>query len=88
MGTGSKGKSAIGCEPIRFSWLAISRPPVPRERNGRQGRSRALRRAGLFYVDVIVRRYDAATGNPAVLVETGETFDLLAARRSREAAPV
>jgi DNA modification methylase len=41
-----------------------------------------------LYVDVIARRYDAATGNPAVLVETGETFDLLAARRSREAAPV
>ena len=41
-----------------------------------------------LYVDVIARRYDAATGNPAILVETGETFDLLAARRSREAAPV
>ena len=41
-----------------------------------------------LYVDVIVRRYEAATGNPAVLVEIGETFDLLAARRSREAAPV
>ena len=24
-----------------------------------------------LYVDVIVRRYEAATGNPAVLVETG-----------------
>jgi DNA modification methylase len=40
------------------------------------------------YVDVIVRRYEAATGNPAVLVETGETLDVLAARRSMEAAPV
>ena len=28
-----------------------------------------------LYVDVIVRRYEATTGNPAVLVETGETFD-------------
>ena len=41
-----------------------------------------------LYVDVIVRRYEAATGNPAVLVETGEAFDLLAGRRAREAAPV
>ena len=40
-----------------------------------------------LYVDVIVRRYEAATGGPAVLVETGEAFDLLAGRRSREAAP-
>jgi DNA modification methylase len=41
-----------------------------------------------LYVDVIVRRYEAATGNPAVLVETGETFEALGARRSSEAAPV
>jgi DNA modification methylase len=40
------------------------------------------------YVDVIVRRYEAATGAPAVLVDTGEVFDLLARRRSGEAAPV
>jgi len=31
-----------------------------------------------LYVDVIVRRFEAATGNPAVLVETGETFEALA----------
>jgi DNA modification methylase len=37
-----------------------------------------------LYVDVIVRRYEAATGGQAVLVET----DLLAKRRSGEAAPV
>ena len=41
-----------------------------------------------LYVDVIVRRYEAATGNPAVLVETGEAFEPLGARRAREAAPV
>jgi DNA modification methylase len=41
-----------------------------------------------LYVDVIKRRYEAATGNPVVLIETGETFDVLAARRSREAAPI
>jgi DNA modification methylase len=40
-----------------------------------------------LYVDVIVRRYQAATANNAVLVETGETFEALAARREREATP-
>ena len=39
-----------------------------------------------LYVDVIVRRYQAATANNAVLVETGETFEALAARREREAS--
>ena len=37
-----------------------------------------------LYVDVIVRRYEAASGEAAVLIATGETFELLAARRSRE----
>jgi DNA modification methylase len=41
-----------------------------------------------LYVDVIIRRCEAATGEPAVLVETGETFQALGARRGREAAPV
>jgi hypothetical protein len=40
------------------------------------------------YVDVIVRRYEAATDNSAVLIETGETFEALAACRAREAAPL
>jgi hypothetical protein len=31
-----------------------------------------------LYVDVIVRRFEAATANQAVLVETGETFEALA----------
>jgi DNA modification methylase len=35
-----------------------------------------------LYVDVIIRRYEAATGNDATLVETGETFAQIAARRS------
>ena len=38
-----------------------------------------------LYVDVIVRRFEAATGLGATLVETGETFQVLAARREREA---
>ena len=41
-----------------------------------------------LYVDVIVRRYEAATGNPAVLIETGETFELLALRRASQAPPI
>jgi DNA modification methylase len=41
-----------------------------------------------LYVDIIVRRYQTATGNPAVLAETGETFESLALRRASEAAPV
>ena len=36
-----------------------------------------------LYVDVIVRRYEAVTGE-AVLVETGETFEALAIRRALE----
>jgi len=39
-----------------------------------------------LYVDVIVRRYEAATGAAAILLETGETFENLAARRGEEAA--
>jgi DNA modification methylase len=38
------------------------------------------------YVEVIARRCEAATGHPAVLIETGEAFDFLMARRARETA--
>src|SRR6202035_3460463 len=41
-----------------------------------------------LYVDVIIRRYEAETGDPAVLVETGETFQALGTRRAREATAV
>jgi DNA modification methylase len=41
-----------------------------------------------LYVDVIIRRYETAAGKDAVLVETGETFETLVARREREAASV
>jgi DNA modification methylase len=41
-----------------------------------------------LYVDVIVRRYEAASGQEAVLLDTGETFTKLEARRAVEAAPV
>jgi DNA modification methylase len=38
-----------------------------------------------LYVDVIVRRFEAGAGLAANLVQTGETFEALAARRAREA---
>jgi len=38
-----------------------------------------------LYVDVIIRRYEAATGNAAILVETGEQFADVAVRRTAEA---
>ncbi len=38
-----------------------------------------------LYVDVIVRRFEAVTDIAATLVETGETFEALAARPAREA---
>jgi hypothetical protein len=41
-----------------------------------------------LYVDLIARRYEAATGVAATLAGTGETFEALAARRARETAPV
>jgi hypothetical protein len=41
-----------------------------------------------LYVDVIAHRYKVASGQPAVLIETGESFDLLAAHGSREAVPI
>ncbi len=40
-----------------------------------------------LYVDVIIRRYEAATGEAAVLAETREPFADLAARRAAEAMP-
>jgi hypothetical protein len=39
-----------------------------------------------LYIDVVVCRYEAVTGCPAVLVETGETFEDLEQRRARERA--
>ena len=37
-----------------------------------------------LYVDVIVRRFEAATGRCATLVETGETFSALTQRRGAD----
>jgi DNA modification methylase len=41
-----------------------------------------------LYVDVIVRHYEAATGNLAVLTETGEAFEAVATHRASETATV
>jgi transposase-like protein len=41
-----------------------------------------------LHVDVIVRRYEAATSNAAVLAETGGAFEAVAARRASETATV
>jgi hypothetical protein len=38
-----------------------------------------------LYVDVILRRYEAASGRPAVLESTGETYAELAERRQCDA---
>jgi hypothetical protein len=35
---------------------------------------------------VIVRRYEAATGSRAILIDAGETFEALAGRRPLEPA--
>jgi hypothetical protein len=37
---------------------------------------------------VIVRRYEAATGDVAILIETRDPFEALGARRATEVAPV
>jgi DNA modification methylase len=37
-----------------------------------------------LYVDLIIRRYEAATGTTAVLAETGEPFATVATRRRNE----
>ena len=74
-------RSDIVADPF----LGSSSTLIAAEKTGRVCRGVEL---DPLYVDVIVRRYEAATGTPAVLIETGEAFDLLAGRRSREAAPV
>ena len=38
------------------------------------------------YVDLIIRRFAAAAGEKAILVETGEPFEVVATRRGKEAA--
>jgi DNA modification methylase len=37
-----------------------------------------------LYVDVIIRRFEAETGVAAILADSGETFEKLAARRRND----
>jgi hypothetical protein len=53
----------------------LSCEPIAADKTGRVCRGADL---DPLYVDVIVRRFEAATGNQAVLVETGETVEALA----------
>jgi DNA modification methylase len=55
---------------------------IAAEKTGRRCRGVEL---DPLYVDVILRRYEAVTGRPAVLESTGETFAELAQRRRRDA---
>jgi len=39
-----------------------------------------------LYVDLIIRRYEAAPGTTVILADTGETFEEVAARRRNDEA--
>jgi DNA modification methylase len=54
---------------------------IAAEKTGRRCRGLEL---DPLYVDVIVRRYEAVTGRPAVLESTGEIYAELALRRQRD----
>ena len=77
--------SPIGVDIVIDPFLGSGSTLIAAETTGRICRGIEL---DPLYVDVIVRRYEAATGTPAVLVETGETFEALGARRSSEAGPL
>ena len=62
-------------------FLGSSSTLIAAEKTGRVCRGVEL---DPLYVDVIIRRYEVATGKAALLAETCETFATLAARRDRE----
>jgi hypothetical protein len=62
-------------------FLGSSSTLIAAEKTGRVRRGVEL---DPLYVDVIVRRYQAATGNSAVLAESGDRFVDLAKQRLRE----
>ncbi len=66
------------------SFLGSGSTLIAAEKTGRVCRGVEL---DPLYIDVIIRRYEAATGNAAVLVETGDRFAETAARRAAEAIP-
>ncbi|WP_299541313.1 DNA methyltransferase [Phenylobacterium sp.] len=63
----SSGFTAIVFDPFLGSGTTI----IAAERTGRRGYGLEFDTA---YVDVILRRYEAETGGPAVLAATGQTF--------------
>jgi DNA modification methylase len=67
------------------SFLGSGSTLIAAEKTGRVCRGVEIDR---LYVDVIVRRYEAATGDAATLIETGETFQALGAHRASKAAQV
>jgi DNA modification methylase len=64
-------------------FLGSGSTPIAAEAAGRVCRGVEL---DPLYVDVIVRRYQGITGGVAVLADSGETFDALAALRAAEVA--
>jgi hypothetical protein len=62
-------------------FLGSSSTFIAAEKTGRVRRDVEL---DPLYVDVVVRRYQAATGNSAVLAESGDRFVDLAKQRLRE----
>ena len=77
--------SPIGGDVVIDPFLGSGSTLIAADKTGRVCRGVEL---DPLYVDVIVRRYEAASGEEAVLVDTGETFKKLEARRAVEAAPV
>jgi DNA modification methylase len=66
-------------------FLGSGSTPIAAETTGRICRGVEL---DPLYVDVIIRRYETGTGQAAVLVDTGETFEELAKRRPAGPAAV
>ena len=74
--------SAIeGTSSLTHSWARA--PLIASEKTGRICRGLEL---DPQYVDVIIRRFESATGKAAILDQTGEEFSVLASRRAAEAA--
>jgi DNA modification methylase len=71
-----------GGDIVIGSFLGSGSTLIACEKTGRRCRGVEL---DPRYVEVILRRYEAVTGQPAVLESTGETFAELAVRRRCEA---
>jgi len=77
--------SGMTCEEfdqIVRDWIATTKHPVTGLAADKAGHVCRGVEFDPLYVDVIIRRYEAATGEAAALVDTGESFRDLAARRA------